>query len=51
MSNYKRKKSRKSVKCTVCTDNRKGNSLSGGSSGDYRLKKQLLISKEEIKNE
>ena len=53
MSNYKRKKPRKQVRCSMCTDGRHGNSLSQWSvgNGNERLRKVkfLDIEKEQMK--
>ena len=36
MSNFKRKKSRKQIRCQLCTDNRNGNSLKWKSKEDLK---------------
>lgn len=41
MANYKRKKSRKDVRCVNCTDGRQGNSMADG----YGRSPKVLISR------
>jgi hypothetical protein len=41
MANYKRKKSRKDVRCVNCTDGRQGNSMADG----YGRSPKILIDK------
>lgn len=47
MSNYKRKKPRRYVKCNLCTDNRNGNNFH---SLHVNTKKQIESAKEQIKD-
>jgi len=47
MSNYKRKKPRKQVRCDMCTDGRNGNSMSQGTGrGSVAKKKKIQKLKE-----
>lgn len=53
MSNYKRKKSRKQVKCVNCTDGRQGNSMKDlyGRSSVILKKKIAKLSEAEQKDQ
>ena len=43
--NYKRKKSKKQVKCTMCTDGRQGNSLKEWTGRSSTIIKKLKVAK------
>lgn len=52
MANYKRKNSRRVVKCSRCTDGRQGNSMkdiNGRTSVLVKKRKQLLSQKEQLR--